>query len=122
MARLARVGCSAGSPLAPSSLCRGLASFEERSRPERGEELGFGSTGTRFDHHADGGQNNLYLFLRAEAAEVFAQRHAVSLVCEPIDVRTEATLRKPFQVYEPILGATGLRRWRPREAEPAARA
>lgn len=63
-------------------------------------DIQFGKNGTQFNYVTEGGQNNLYLYLRAEAEAVLAQRHSIVLVYQPINVVTESTLQNDLQVYE----------------------
>ena len=68
-------------------------------------DIQFGQEGTAFDYVADGGQNNLYLFARLEGEAVIARRHIVTLVYQPIDVRTEVTLREDLRVFDTTFAA-----------------
>jgi hypothetical protein len=52
----------------------------------------FGRDGTTFDYVDDGGQNVLFPFSRVSAEIVFAPRHRVILLIQPIDIRTEVRL------------------------------
>lgn len=51
----------------------------------------FGDPGTAFDYVADGGQEVLFPFKRLSADITFGNRHTITFLIQPIDVRTSVT-------------------------------
>jgi len=58
----------------------------------------FGHDGTMFDYVKDGGQDVLFPTMRASVEGTYARRHTLILLYQPIDLRTEETLRQDLVV------------------------
>jgi hypothetical protein len=91
--------------------------IEERSKPkpkrpwyrfEASVEMGFvaplyhkykqGADGTYFDFRAQGGQENLFLFLRTSAGIRFVDRHVVLFLYQPLTLKTQQTLQEDVRL------------------------
>lgn len=59
-----------------------------------------GKNGTWFDYVDDGGQDVLFPFARLSARVTFAERHGVTLLYQPIDLRTSELLESAILVDE----------------------
>ena len=53
----------------------------------------FGKSGTEFNYVKDGGQDNLYLFLRLSFEMMIQKRHHFVFLYQPLDIRTQTILR-----------------------------
>jgi hypothetical protein len=58
----------------------------------------FGHNGTKFDYVADGGQDVLFPTMRLSVEGTYQRRHTLILLYQPIDLRTEETLRQDLVV------------------------
>jgi hypothetical protein len=57
-----------------------------------------GADGTCLDFRAQGGQGNLFLFLRASAGVRFVDRHVVLFLYQPLTLETQQTLREDVRL------------------------
>lgn len=95
---------AAVSPAAASWLNNPDNSFEVRVATEMGfvgvlkHTIQFGKEGTKFNYVADGGQDVLFPFSRISAELHLKPRHTIILLYQPLDIRTETYLVKPFVV------------------------
>ena len=97
---------SDGSPLNQS---------DSRSRARLHAELGalavpkhviqFSKSGTRIDYVDDLGQDNLFPFLRLSADLDVGDRHTVSFLYQPLDLRTQALAPRDLVVDDGVFGA-----------------
>ncbi|HGE69888.1 TPA: hypothetical protein ENX78_03575 [Candidatus Poribacteria bacterium] len=60
----------------------------------------FGSDGTKFDYVDEGGQDILFPFTRLTAEMNIHDRHKLIFLIQPLDIRTEALLRRDIVVDE----------------------
>jgi hypothetical protein len=58
----------------------------------------FGRNGTEFDYVRDGGQDVLFPTMRFSLEGTYKKRHSLILLYQPIDLRTEETLRQDLVV------------------------
>ena len=58
----------------------------------------FGKDGTEIDYLKDGGQDNLFPFLRLSTDLDLGPRHTVVLLAQPLDLRTQAVLSRDLVV------------------------
>lgn len=98
----------AGTAALPAS--KGAGAYESPTRPlpwyrfEASLEMGFvgvafhryqqGTDGTWFDFKKEGGQENLFLFVRTSAGIRFKQRHVVLFLYQPLTLESRAVLRR----------------------------
>jgi hypothetical protein len=61
-------------------------------------EITLGSDGTRIDYPSDGGQSNLYPFLRITAELDIWRQHIITFVYQPLDIETRATLTRDLRI------------------------
>jgi hypothetical protein len=93
---------AAATPVAASWLNNPDNSFEVTLAPEMGfigvlrHHIQFGKQGTQFDYVGEGGQNVLFPFRRMSAELHLKPRHAIILLYQPLDIRTETYLQKPL--------------------------
>lgn len=89
---------------------KGASTYESPPRPlpwyrfEASLEMGFvgvafhryqqGTDGTWFDFKKEGGQENLFLFVRTSAGIRFKQRHVVLFLYQPLTLKTRAVLKR----------------------------
>lgn len=59
--------------------------------------LQFGVAGTKFDYVNEGGQDILFPFERI-SADIYIKRNIITLLYQPLDVRTEAVLQRDINV------------------------
>jgi hypothetical protein len=81
---------------------------EQRSRVTLGAEFGFlaplshhvqfGSDGTSFDYVDEGGQDNVFEFMRIDADFSFGTSHHITFLYQPIDIQTQVVLRRDIVV------------------------
>jgi hypothetical protein len=64
----------------------------------------FGMEGTRFDYVADGGQDNLFAFVRPTLGIEWKRQRFV-LLYQPLDLRTTVSLADPLQVNRTVFPA-----------------
>jgi len=57
-----------------------------------------GADGTYFDFRAQGGQENLFLFLRTSAGIRFVDRHVVLFLYQPLTLKTQQTLQEDVRL------------------------
>lgn len=65
----------------------------------------FGSNGTEFDYVKDGGQDVLFPTMRFSLEGSFKKRHSLILLYQPLDLRTEETLRQDLVVDDLVFPA-----------------
>lgn len=58
----------------------------------------FGEDGTEFDYVDEGGQDNLFPFVRLSAEFSFSDAHKIIFLYQPIDLRTQVVLRRDVTV------------------------
>jgi hypothetical protein len=89
-------------PVAASWLNNPDNTFEVHLSTEMGfvgvlkHTIQFGKQGTKFSYVADGGQDVLFPFRRMSAELHLKPRHAIILLYQPLDIRTETYLTKPL--------------------------
>lgn len=66
----------------------------------------FGRDGTTLDYVADGGQDNLFPFLRATGELHLVNRHAIVLLYQPLTVETDVILDDDLRVYDEVFPAS----------------
>lgn len=57
----------------------------------------FGKQGSVFDYVRDGGQDNLFLFLRLSADITLFKQHILTFLYQPFDIRSESILREELK-------------------------
>ena len=91
---------------ADSMLNRDGATLRPRFHAELGalaplsHRIQFGSEGTMFDYVAEGGQDNLFTFVRASADLDIGPRHTVVLLFQPLDLRSEVTAQRDVTISD----------------------
>ncbi len=58
----------------------------------------FGKDGSQFDYVEEGGQNNLFPFLRFDASLDIGKRHTVRFLYQPLDLRAEVTAERDLRI------------------------
>ncbi len=58
----------------------------------------YGKDGTEFDYVEEGGQNVLFVFARTSADFDIGNRHTLTLLYQPLDLRTQVTLQRDVRV------------------------
>ncbi|MFZ9886482.1 MAG: hypothetical protein ACO3JL_03175 [Myxococcota bacterium] len=64
--------------------------------------LQFGSNGTQLDYLVDGGQDNLFPFLRLSAEAELFRHHTLVLLYQPLDLRTTALLSRDLIIDDAL--------------------
>lgn len=92
-------------PDAPNSvLNREDAQLRTRLNAELGflapvsHRIQFGTDATMFDYVSEGGQDNLFTFVRASADLDIGSRHSVIFLFQPLDLRSEVTVDRDVTV------------------------
>ena len=65
----------------------------------------FGENGTEFDYVAEGGQDIFFRFNRLTAEVLLGRRHRIILLFQPLDIQTEALLRRDVVIDDLIFPA-----------------
>lgn len=65
----------------------------------------FGQAGTELDYVKEGGQDNLFPFVRLSAGIALGPRHDIVLLYQPLDLRTEVTLDNALTVDDVTFAA-----------------
>lgn len=72
-------------------------------------EVRYGEGGTTFDYVEEGGQDVLFAFARASVELAIFKRHRVTLLYQPLEIRTRETLERDLQVNDQLFPAgTGM--------------
>lgn len=68
-------------------------------------QVRYGENGTTFDYVDEGGQDVLFLFARASAELTLVQRHRVTLLYQPLAIRTRETLERDVRVNDQVFSS-----------------
>jgi hypothetical protein len=85
-------------PVAAPALVRGKLVAEFGLLDPLSHRIQFGRNGSELDYVKDGGQDVLFPSMRFSVEGTYAKRHTLILLYQPIDLRTEETLRRDLVV------------------------